>query len=152
MANWSSHCCRPLVVTVVGTHCRYPLSAPVVGTRCRQPLLALVDSDFHKVSRIASEGRVVGYPPMLQESLDSKIAPQLKFANTRMCSRHKHGFTGSQSEIKLPAKGLSYFEIETQLLTTWKDMVVHETIYHIVLWFRLENIKDVGRFRSQIFG
>ena len=30
-------------------------------------------------------------------------------------------------------KGLSYFEKRTQLLTFWKDMVVYESIWHVVL-------------------
>ena len=41
-------------------------------------------------------------------------------------------------------KGLSCFEKRTQLLTFWKDMVVYELIYHIILQNRRETEKVDG--------
>ena len=40
---------------------------------------------------------------------------------------------GFQWEICFCVKGISYLEIKTQLLTFWKDMVVHQSKYHLVL-------------------
>ena len=40
---------------------------------------------------------------------------------------------GFQWGIFFCVKGISYLEIKTQLLTFWKDMVVHQSKYHLVL-------------------
>ena len=43
------------------------------------------------------------------------------------------GLGGFQWEICFCVKRISYLEIKTQLLTFWKDMVVHQSKYHLVL-------------------
>ena len=58
------------------------------------------------------------------------------------------GLGGFQWEIWFCVKGISYLEFKTQLLTFWKDMVVHQSKYHLVLQNGLESKKVDGGDRG----
>ena len=56
----------------------------------------------------------------------------------------KIGIGGSHSQTKLLVNGISYFEIETQLLTFRKDILPYEFAYHLILQNRNGNRKVKG--------
>ena len=52
--------------------------------------------------------------------------------------------SGLQSKNNLLVNGMSYFEIETQLLTFRQDIQPYEFVYHLIFENRNENNKVVG--------